>query len=340
MDWSVDWNLRLRMLLAVALLFALAAAFVGVVAGILAAAAEPFGLPRLVAPALATLLLVGLATLELRQRDHVVRGAGAVDVDAETDPRLHRTVTSVAQQADVPVPTLAVAKTETPEAFTAGFRPSTTTFVVSTGLLDELDDEELRAVVAHELAHVKNRDVAVMTAVSLPTAIAERLYDLGTSPTGETTLENWEYRSDGKRESKSLVGFVAATVGWLFALVGRVVVAIFSRTRELAADRGAVVITGDPAALASALSKIERRLRDRPTDDLRATASVSAFSVVSPASVDEVGDEPIRLGVDGDRAATYHHRWRRMQAFVGHYLQTHPPVADRRERLKRLARER
>ncbi|SFK88230.1 heat shock protein HtpX [Halogranum rubrum] len=337
MDWSPDWNLRVRMMLAIALLLVLAAGFVGVVTAILAAVSRLLGLPLFVAPVLATFLLVGLTILELRQRDHVVRESGAVDVDASTAPRLHRIATNVAQQADVQLPTLAVAKTETPEAFTAGFRPSTTTLVVSTGLLKILDDDELRTVVAHELAHVKNRDVAVMTAVSLPTAVAERLYELGTSPSDELTLQNWEYRASGERESKSLVGFAAATVGLLFAFVGRVLVAVFSRARELAADRGAVAITGDPAALASGLTEIEGRLRDRPSEDLRTATSVSAFSIVSPESVDEVGTEPIRLGAEGQRAATYHHRWRRIQAFVGQYLQTHPPVAERRERLKELA---
>lgn len=339
MDWSPNWNLRARMVVAVALLVVLAAAFVGIVTGVLVAVAGLVGLPVFVAPVVATCFLLGLAVLELRQREHVVREAGAVDVDAEAAPRLHRIATNVAQQADVQLPTLAVAKTETPEAFTAGFRPSTTTLVISTGLLKVLDDEELRAVFAHELAHVKNRDVAVMTAVSLPTAVAAQLYELGTSPSGELTLENWEYRSSGERESKSLVGFATATVGLLFAFVGRVLVAVFSRTRELAADRGAVAITGNPAALASALGEIEGLLRDRASEDLRTAASVSAFSIVSPESVDDVGEEPIRLGAEGETAATYHHRWRRVQAAVGQYLRTHPPVAERRERLQRLARE-
>ena len=339
MDWSPDWNLRARMVLAVVLLVVLGVEFVGVVTALLAAAASLVGLPFFVAPALASLLLVGVAVLELGQRDHVVREAGAVEVDAETAPRLHRTVTNVAQQADVQVPALAVAKTATPEAFTAGFRPNTTTLAVSTGLLDELDDRELRAVVAHELAHVKNRDVAVMTAVSLPTVIAERLYDLTTESTGELTLEDWEYRrSEGSREVNTTVGFVVAPLGGLFAFVGRLLVGVFSQSRELAADRGAVTITGDPAALASALATIEHELDSRPSEDLRATASVSAFSIVSPTSTQRP-EGPVRLGPEGETAATYHYHSQRIETFLDRFVRTHPPVADRRERLKRLARE-
>ena len=339
MDWTPDWSLRLRMVLAVSLLALVAAAFVAVAVGALAALAFAVDLPVIVAPVGAVGALVGIAALELRQDARVTAEASAAVVEAEQAPRFHRIATAVAQQADLPVPTLALVEADAPEAFTVGYRPSTTTLVVSTGLLDCLGNGELRAVVAHELAHVKNRDVAVMTAASLPVAIAQRLRGWADD---EGTVYRGRYRppdgSDGP--FGGIPAFVVSLVAGIFSLIGRLLVASFSRARELAADRGAAAITGEPAAMASALATIEAELDEGgvATEDLRARRSVAAFSVVSPQST-AGHDGPVRLGPEGERAATLHYHSRRLDAVLDRYLHTHPPVSVRREHLADLQRK-
>ena len=107
--------------------------------------------------------------LEYRQIDTIERLADADRVDKETEPALYELVTRVATQLGVPVPTIALSERQTPEALAVGFRPENIHLVLSRGTLNTVEGPaELEAVIAHELAHVKNRDAMVMTAVSLP----------------------------------------------------------------------------------------------------------------------------------------------------------------------------
>ncbi|WP_224268839.1 M48 family metallopeptidase [Haloprofundus salinisoli] len=168
---------------------------------------------------------------------------------------LHRAVEYAAKQYGVPKPDVELAETDELRAYTLGVRSESTTVTLSTGLLRELDDAELRAVVAHELAHVRNRDVAVMTAVSMPVVLAEELSD------------------------EPLLGPVLSVVTAPLRLVGELLLADFSRAREFAADRAAAALTGDPSALASAFRKLDGATVDTPEDMRRHDA---AFGIVSP----------------------------------------------------------
>ncbi len=180
--------------------------------------------------------------------------------DAASHPELvdlRRRVRRLAQQADVPSPTVELAIERTPLALTVGYRPAASTIVVSRGLLEDLDDRELEAVLAHELAHVANRDAAVMSAMSVPVVEAERL---------------------GTTHTNGYIQLVAFTLRgvcrWWLHLVGR--------SREYVADDGAVSITGDPAGLASALESLDDTLERRPATDLRSHRSAAALSIVPP----------------------------------------------------------
>ncbi|WP_226005417.1 M48 family metallopeptidase [Natrinema salinisoli] len=185
-----------------------------------------------------------------------------VESRAATDERelttLRATVGRLAAQADVPSPAIRLASSATPRAVTAGYRPATSTIVVSRGLIETLDDPELEAVLAHEVAHIANRDAAVMTFLAVPAASASATVD---------------------RHVANPVLAVPAAVAYA---VSRWCVALVSSYREYVADDGAVAITGDPAALASALETLDRDLERRPATDLRDHRSAAAFSIVPP----------------------------------------------------------
>ncbi|MDF9745629.1 M48 family metallopeptidase [Natrinema salsiterrestre] len=191
--------------------------------------------------------------LERTERD----GSGVVPDERELTT-LRATVGRLAAQTDVPSPAIRLTSSAAPRAVTAGYRPATSTIVVSRGLLETLDDRELEAVLAHELAHVANRDAAVMTFLAVPAASASATVD---------------------RHVANPVVTAAAAVTYA---VSRWCVALVSSYREFVADDGAVAITGDPAALASALETLDRDLERRPATDLRDHRSAAAFSIVPP----------------------------------------------------------
>ncbi|PSQ47494.1 zinc metalloprotease HtpX [Halobacteriales archaeon SW_7_65_23] len=223
------------------------------------------GLGHFAGIAVAVLLLAGSqyyfgANLALRTM-------GADVVEREEYPDLHDRVTYLAQQAGVPKPRVAVADNETPNAFAAGRKQGNAVVCVTTGLLEELDDEELDGVLAHELAHIMHRDFQLMTVIAALSIMAGWIVrwgfifgDGGSGGEGG----GWQL----------LAGYVAALVVWVGAfLVGRLI----SRYREFAADRGAATITGNPAALASALETISDEIESVPEEDLREAERASAL---------------------------------------------------------------
>ncbi|SDJ82165.1 M48 family metallopeptidase [Natronorubrum texcoconense] len=184
-----------------------------------------------------------------------------LSTDLERDPELEairRRVDRLARQADVPAPTVKIAVTRTPTALTVGYRPAESTIVLSRGLVKELDERELEAVLAHELAHVANRDAAIMSVMTIPAAKAEAFLE----------------RYDG-------AGYLGLLALLLQALSRWCVIAV-ARYREYVADDGAVAITGEPAALAGALETLDRSVARRPTTDLRRHRTAAAFSIVPP----------------------------------------------------------
>lgn len=180
---------------------------------------------------------------------------------AESYPRLAETTRLLAQQADVPAPTLRITDAERPESFTLG-HGSGAVIVVSTGLLKILTDEEATAVLAHEVSHLANADSRIMGSVLVPVLMAEELIDDDPTKAGDYVLN---------------VGL------GLLKWYGQFGVAILSRGREWYADAGAVALTGSPAALAAALSTLSED-RQRPSTDLREwEQSVGALDILPPS---------------------------------------------------------
>lgn len=231
---------------------------------------------------------VGLVALQARYGSRTaVAGLGLDGVNEEEGPRnVAGRVRRLATQADVPAPSVAVADRAEPCCLTVRTGGSPT-IVVTTGLLDRLDDGELDAALAHEVAHVVNRDLAVVTAVAAIVAIDERLLE----------RERRLRRVLGNAVILALVTGVGILV---FALpivvlgvaylvvsatarvmlgVNAIAIALFSKTREYAADRGASRLTGDPSGVASALETLEA---DRPTRDARLHASATLGIVPRP----------------------------------------------------------
>ncbi|UTF55642.1 M48 family metallopeptidase [Natronosalvus rutilus] len=223
---------------------------------------------------------------------------GGNQMTARTD--LQQRIDRLAKQAAAPAPTVELGRSRTPVAAAVGYRPSSSTIVVSRGLCDRLEDRELDAVLAHELTHVINHDAAVLTALSLPAAKVEPLAEEDPDP-----------RVAGPHTGFLL--FLAVPI----MLVTSLAVTSLARYREYVADRGAVALTGDPAALASALETLDRETGRRPDGDLRSHRSTAAFSIVPPPW------EEYRF-------------FDRSRRFVRRRLfGTHPPTQTRLERLRK-----
>lgn len=318
------WNLQFRMLLSIGLLAALAVALVVAVWGVFVGVLAVLGAASPIMAALLTVGLLGsLVAVESRRRP-VDRVTGAVEASPAAYPELHATTTRVASMLDVPKPSIEVADSRVPEAMVVGLRPDSARFIVSSGTLEALSDDELEAVVAHELAHLRNRDAMVMTVVSTPAVLADELK-------GHAS----EALSGGGHPvivAVMLPLFAISAVGWLLA---RTVVAVLSRARERVADRAAAEVTGSPAALASALRTLDDRIAETPTGDLRAAEGVSSLSILplTPAEA-----TPVMLGPDGDVEPFLWSVRAPLRRLSNRLFRTHPPTAQRLEALAELER--
>jgi heat shock protein HtpX len=218
-----------------------------------------------------------------------LRSMGARTVSEEEYPQLHAQVGRLSQQADLPKPDVAVADNRTPNAFATGRSPSHGVVCVTTGLLEALDDDELEGVIAHELAHIKNRDVAVMTIASFLSTIAFLIVRWG-----------WLFGGRNRNGAPVIVAILVSLVVWVISFL---LIRALSRYREYSADRGAVTITGKPSALASALMTISGRMDRIPEEDLREQAEMNAFFII-----------PISKGFIGKIARTHPPTEKRIEA--------------------------
>ncbi|EMA70205.1 zinc metalloprotease HtpX [Halorubrum distributum] len=269
MDWKTDWGLRGRMAFTMFLLFALYVVFVGA----LTVYFGDFLFPLV--------MLGGFAVAQYFFSDKLaLRSMGAHEVSADEYPDLHRRIERLSQQADLPKPTVAVANTRVPNAFATGRNKKNATVAVTTGLLESLDEDELDGVLAHELAHVKNRDVMVMTIASFLSTIAFFIVRWG-----------WLLGGDNRQGAPVIVAILVSLVVWVVSFL---LIRALSRYREYSADRGAALITGKPGALASALMTIDGRMDKVPKEDLREEAEMNAFFII-----------PIKAGFVGKIASTH-----------------------------------
>jgi heat shock protein HtpX len=214
----------------------------------------------------------GLALVQLFASDKLALAAmGARTVTPAEAPQLHAMIERLCVQADLPKPRVAVANTRMPNAFALGRSPKSATVCATTGIMELLSPAELEGVLAHELTHVVNRDVLVMTLASFFATIAAYIVQFGFFFGGS--------HSDDDDNPSFLVLMLVSLVVYVVSFL---LMQALSRYREFAADRGAAIITGRPSALASALTKISSGMHRIPQRDLRATSELQAFYIFPP----------------------------------------------------------
>jgi heat shock protein HtpX len=216
----------------------------------------------------------GLALFQLFGSDKLALHAmGAREVTPQEAPELHAMIERLCVQADLPKPKVAVADTRMPNAFALGRSPKSATVCATTGIMELLSPAELEGVMAHELTHVANRDVLVMTLAGFFATIAAYIVQFGFFFGGGSMGDDDDNPSFMVLLLVSLVVYV----------VSFLLMQALSRYREFAADRGAAIITGRPSALASALTKISSGMHRIPQKDLRAAGELQAFFIFPAA---------------------------------------------------------
>jgi heat shock protein HtpX len=286
-SFGKDTGLQARMLLT---MFLLGAVYVVLVGALFAAGAS------------GVFILIIAGGLFLAQyfasEKLALRAMGAREVSPQEAPELHAMIERLCVQADLPKPRVAVAENAMPNAFAMGRSQKHSTVCVTTGIMELLSPAELEGVLAHELTHIANRDVAIMTMASFFASIASMVVQFGFFFGGG-------YGGDDD-EGGGILPLILISL--LVYVVSFFLMQALSRYREFAADRGAAIITGRPSALSSALMKISGKMQRIPQQDLRAHSELNAFYIF-PA---------------GAKSSLFN------------LFSTHPPMEKRIEALSRL----
>jgi heat shock protein HtpX len=246
------------------------------------------------------LAIAAMVLLQLFFSDRLaLKAMRAHFVTPEQAPGLHAMVERLCVQADLPKPKIAIADLPLPNAFAIGRSPKRAVICTTTKLMKTLQPRELEAVIAHELGHVKNRDVMVMTLASFFASIAAMVAQVGLFFGGGL---------EGDHDSEQPAFWVVALTAFGVYAISHLLLLALSRYREFAADRQASLVTGRPSELAAALYKLSDSARRMPEKDLRAVEPLAAFFIVPP----------------------------RAKAVFSVVLSTHPSVEKRIEQLERL----
>jgi heat shock protein HtpX len=246
-------------------------------------------------------IMAGLAFVQYFTSDKLaLRASGAKVVSRDQAPELHDMVERLCAMSDLPKPRVAVIPTDVPNAFATGRNPKNSVVAVTEGLWRRLEPREVEGVIAHELSHIANRDVAIMTIASFFSMIAAMLIRFGI------------FFGGGSRNNNSApVWLIMIVVSIVTYVVSYILIMTISRYREFAADRGAALITGAPEYLMSALQKIASQITRIPQRDLREVEGMNAFFII-PTSV---------------------------KRSFGELFMTHPPLEKRLARLGAIAQE-
>ena len=213
---------------------------------------------------------VVLLLLQLFTSDKIAMASmGVKEVSPAEEPELHGIVERLCVQADLPKPKVCVMETPMPNAFAMGRSRKSTTVCATRGILEMLSPAELEGVMAHELTHVINRDVMVMTLASFFASLASLILQFAFFFGGGY--------GDGEEEEDIFIVVIASVAVYAISFL---LLRALSRYREFAADRGGAVLTGRPSALASALLKISGTMERVPAQDLRSAEGMSAFFIV------------------------------------------------------------
>lgn len=209
----------------------------------------------------------------------VLWSSSAKIVTRDQHPELHDLVERIVARNNLPKPKIAVINSSLPNAFAVGRGPRSSVVCVTTGLLKLLAPEELEGVVAHELTHIRNRDVLVLTLASLISTVAWYLMQFSFYG-GLGYGYGARSRNSGGAGTMAII-IVASLVTWLISFL---IIRAISRYREFAADRGGAQMTGKPAVLASALMKISNNIKKIPTKDLRQAEGLNALFIIPAVS--------------------------------------------------------
>jgi heat shock protein HtpX len=253
-------------------------------------------------------IVIGIAFFQYFTSDKIaLLTSGAKVVERDQAPELHAMVERLCAMADLPKPKVAVIDTDVPNAFATGRSPKHAAVAVTRGLWQRLEPQEVEGVLAHELSHVANRDVLVMTVASFFAMLAGLLTRFGLY----AGMFGGGYGNRNSNNNNSVpVWLIVLLVSVITYFLSQLLILAISRYREFAADRGSALITGAPEHLMSALQKISSEMFRIPQRDLREVEAMNAFFIV-PASVKE----------------------RAVSLFA-----THPPLEQRLARLADIAR--
>ena len=225
----------------------------------------------------AVLLGAGLTFGSLFWSDKVaLRASGAREVTPAEAPQLHGIIDRICALADMPKPRVAIAQSNMPNAFATGRNSKSAVVVVTTGLMAKLNDQELEGVLAHELSHIAHKDVVVMTVASFLGIVAALLVRFAFY--GEL-FGGGRGRGGGNNNNGGALPIllIVMAVGIVTYAISFLLIRLLSRYRELAADRAGALLTGQPSALASALTKVSDSMSAIPTKDLREAQALTAF---------------------------------------------------------------
>ncbi|HEY7778356.1 MAG TPA: zinc metalloprotease HtpX [Nitrososphaeraceae archaeon] len=227
----------------------------------------------------------------------VLWSSGAKIVTREQHPKLHEIVERLSTNNALPKPKVAIVNSNVPNAFATGKSPKSSLVAVTTGLLDLLDDDELEAVIGHELTHVRSRDVLVLTLASVFSMVAWYLMQFG-------FYGGLQSRDRNSAGSGAIV-LLVAVVTWIVSFL---IIRAISRYREYSADRGGAIMTGKPDKLATALLKISGKIKDIPPTELKNVQKLNAFFIVPALS----------------------------GSSIANLFSSHPPVEKRVQKLKEM----
>jgi heat shock protein HtpX len=251
------------------------------------------------------LIVFGLAAFQyFTSAKLALLASGAKIVERDEAPALHDMVERLCAMSDLPKPKVAIVDTPVPNAFATGRNPKNSAVAVTTGLWDRLDKAEIEGVLAHELSHIANRDVLVMTLASFFAMLAGLLARFG-------LYGGMFGGGDRDRGGGAPVWLIVFLVSIATYILSFILIRTISRYREYAADRGAAIITGAPENLMSALQRIASGMASIPQRDLRQVEAMNAFFII-PTGV---------------------------KSTLGELFATHPPLEKRLARLAEISRE-
>ena len=227
----------------------------------------------------------------------VLWSSGAKIISREEYPKLHEIVERLSTNNGLPKPKVAMVNSNVPNAFATGKSPKSSLVAVTTGLLDLLDDDELEAVIGHELTHVRSRDVLVLTLASVFSTVAWYLMQFGFFGGLQTRNRN--------SAGSGVIVLLVAVVTWVVSFL---IIRAISRYREYSADRGGAIMTGKPDKLATALLKISGKIKVIPPHELKNVQKLNAFFIIPALS----------------------------GSSIANLFSSHPPVEKRVQKLKEM----